>query len=115
VWVGRAHPARHDVWEKLELKLEHSNLKFNPFGREEAQRDASSEPLLSSFLYASILAHESFERALAFVLANRLANPTMLPTQLFEIFHSILVSDDDVRCAALADLEACKDRVRSVG
>ncbi|GAX74909.1 hypothetical protein CEUSTIGMA_g2355.t1 [Chlamydomonas eustigma] len=78
--------------------------------REEAQRDASSEPLLSSFLYASILAHESFERALAFVLANRLANPTMLPTQLFEIFHGILVSDDNVRCAALADLEACKDR-----
>jgi len=80
--------------------------------REEAERDASSEPLLSSFLHSSILAHDSFERALAFVLANRLATPTMLPTQLFEIFHGVLASDDDVRCGALADLEACQERVR---
>ena len=71
-----------------------------------------AERLLSSFLHSSILAHESFERSLAFVLANRLATPTMLPTQLFEIFHGVLASDDNVRCGALADLEACKDRVR---
>jgi hypothetical protein len=50
--------------------------------RSEAQADAASEPLLSSFLYASILGHSSFELALAFVLANRLANTTMLPTQV---------------------------------
>eukprot|EP00195_Chlamydomonas_chlamydogama_P012263 CAMPEP_0202902354 /NCGR_PEP_ID=MMETSP1392-20130828/16805_1 /ASSEMBLY_ACC=CAM_ASM_000868 /TAXON_ID=225041 /ORGANISM="Chlamydomonas chlamydogama, Strain SAG 11-48b" /LENGTH=402 /DNA_ID=CAMNT_0049589103 /DNA_START=281 /DNA_END=1489 /DNA_ORIENTATION=+ len=78
--------------------------------RSEAEQDAASEPLLSSFLYASILAHDSFEQALAFVLSNRLANTTMLPTQLFEIFHEVLKRDDDVRCGALADLEACKDR-----
>lgn len=48
----------------------------------EAQADANSEPLLSSFLYASILAHDTFEQALAFVLANRLANSTMLSTQV---------------------------------
>ena len=81
---------------------------------EEAQRDAASEPLLSSFLYASILAHETFERSLAFVLANRLANPTMLPTQLFEIFLGVLSGDDNVRCGALADLEACRERVRGI-
>lgn len=57
--------------------------------REEAQKDAAMEPLLSSFLYASILAHNSFEQSLAFVLANRLSNATMLPTQLFEIFHQV--------------------------
>lgn len=57
--------------------------------REEAQQDAASEPLLSSFLYASILGHDSFEKALAFVLANRLANTTLLPTQLFEIFVEV--------------------------
>lgn len=39
--------------------------------RQEAERDAAAEPLLSSFLYGSILCHDSFERALAFVLSNR--------------------------------------------
>ncbi|KAG2489051.1 hypothetical protein HYH03_012487 [Edaphochlamys debaryana] len=78
--------------------------------RAEAQADAASEPLLSSFLYASILAHDSFELALAFVLANRLANSTMLPTQLFEIFHGVLMDDPDVRCAALSDMAACRER-----
>lgn len=79
--------------------------------RREAERDAATEPLLSSFLYASILAHDSFERALAFVLANRLANAVMLPTQLFEIFHEVLVSEPEVREGALADVEACRERV----
>ncbi len=36
-----------------------------------------------------ILAHSSFEQALSFVLANRLSNATMLPTQLFEIFYKV--------------------------
>jgi serine O-acetyltransferase len=79
--------------------------------RREAERDAAAEPLLSSFLYASILAHDTFERALAFVLSNRLANAVMLPTQLFEIFHEVLISEPDVREGALADVEACRERV----
>eukprot|EP00878_Enallax_costatus_P026007 GHUV01027876.1.p1 GENE.GHUV01027876.1~~GHUV01027876.1.p1 ORF type:complete len:266 (+),score=66.14 GHUV01027876.1:292-1089(+) len=78
--------------------------------RREAERDAAAEPLLSSFLYATILAHDSFERALAFVLSNRLANAVMLPTQLFETFYAVLVSDSDVRLGALADVEACRER-----
>lgn len=78
--------------------------------RREAERDAAAEPLLSSFLYASILAHDTFERALAFVLSNRLANAVMLPTQLFEIFHEVLISEPDVREGALADVEACRER-----
>jgi hypothetical protein len=83
--------------------------------RREAERDAAAEPLLSSFLYASILAHDTFERALAFVLSNRLANAVMLPTQLFEIFHEVLISEPDVREAALADVEACRERVGGGG
>lgn len=56
----------------------------------EAQADAAQEPLLSSFLYASILSHDSFERSLAFVLSNRLSDATLLSTELFEVFYSIL-------------------------
>ncbi|KAJ9505300.1 hypothetical protein QJQ45_028330 [Haematococcus lacustris] len=78
--------------------------------RREAAADAASEPMLSSYLYASVLAHNSFHRALSFVLANRLSNPTLLATQLFEIFLEVLSNDDDVRCGALADVEAIRDR-----
>ena len=49
-------------------------------GRREAARDAREEPLLSSFLYAALLSHDTFERSLAFVLANRLSDPTLLAT-----------------------------------
>lgn len=85
-----------------------------PLPRREAERDAAAEPLLSSFLYASILAHDTFQRALAFVLSNRLANAVMLPTQLFEIFHEVLVREPDVREGALADVEACRERVSEI-
>jgi len=54
--------------------------------RHEAQKEAEDEPLLSSFLHAAILEHDSFQHALAFVLANRLASPTLLPAQLLDIF-----------------------------
>ncbi|KAG5623201.1 hypothetical protein H5410_008419 [Solanum commersonii] len=59
----------------------------------EAKLEAEKEPILSSFLYASILTHDCLERALSFVLSNRLQNPTLLATQLMDIFS-----------------DACKDR-----
>ena len=58
--------------------------------RSETRAEAAKEPLLSSFLYASILSHDTFARSLAFVLANRLSDATMLATELFELFHTLL-------------------------
>lgn len=57
--------------------------------REEAQLEAAVEPLLSSFLYGSVLGQPSFEHSLAFMLANRLSNATMLPAQLFRIILQV--------------------------
>ncbi|KAK2079628.1 hypothetical protein QBZ16_002023 [Prototheca wickerhamii] len=78
--------------------------------REEAARDAQEEPLLSSFLYASILAHDSFPVCLAFVLSARLADTTLLPTELFEVFSGTLASRPEIVAAALADLAAVRQR-----
>ena len=78
--------------------------------RREAEADARGEPLLSSFLYASILSHDSFERSLAFVLANRLSDATLLSTELFEVFHTVLRSDRPTSEAAQADLCAVRER-----
>ena len=58
--------------------------------RREAKEDAADEPILSSFLYASILSHSTFGRALVFVLANRLSDATMLATELLEVFQQVL-------------------------
>ncbi|GAB4814918.1 hypothetical protein N2152v2_001964 [Parachlorella kessleri] len=78
--------------------------------RREAEADAATEPLLSSFLYASILSHDTFERSLAFVLANRLSDATLLSTELFEVFHHVLKSNRHVSEAALADIAAVRER-----
>ena len=59
-----------------------------------------------------MLAHDTFERALAFVLANRLASTVILPTQLFELILEVLTQDAYVREGALADVVACWERVR---
>jgi hypothetical protein len=80
--------------------------------RKEAARDIEGEPLLSSFLFTSILSHESFGEALAFVLSNRIADQTLLPTQLFSIFMTLERQHPEVLQCALADLEAVYDRVR---
>ncbi len=37
-----------------------------------------------------------------------LASPR--PLQLFEIFHGVLRTDPEVRCAALSDIAACRER-----
>ena len=108
-----------DLWE--DAKKRHTTLKGQEMHvkdttlwrsiRREAEKDARDEPLLSSFLYASILSHDSFARSLSFILANRLSNATMLPTELFELFHTILSKHHKIREHAQADLCAMRERV----
>jgi hypothetical protein len=47
------------------------------------------------------------------VLANRLSDATLLSTELFEVFYSILRSKRDIADAALADIRAVRERVRA--
>ncbi|PHT56387.1 hypothetical protein CQW23_04873 [Capsicum baccatum] len=76
----------------------------------EAKLEAEKEPILSSFLYASILTHDCLDRALSFVLSNRLQNPTLLATQLMDIFCDVIMHDRCIQCSIRLDLQACKDR-----
>lgn len=78
--------------------------------REEAKLEAEKEPILSSFLYASILSHDCLERALGFVLANRLQSPTLLATQLMDIFCNIIMDDRNIQRSIRLDVQAFKDR-----
>ena len=61
-------------------------------------------------MYASILAHDSFPVCLAFVLSARLADTTLLPTELFEVFSGTLASRPEIVAAALADMAAVRQR-----
>jgi len=66
---------------------------------------AEKEPILSSFLYASILAHDCFEQALAFVVANRLQNATLLATQLMDIFCNVILHDKPIQRSIRLDVQ----------
>lgn len=102
-----------DLWEDAKRKQplsKNTSTSLWSALRQEAERDAQKEPLLSSFLFASILSHESFERSLAFILANRLANTTLLATELFELFYETIKSQEGIREAAQADLCALRER-----
>lgn len=78
--------------------------------RAEAKSEAEKEPILSSFLYASVLSHDCLERALGFVLANRLQNPTLLATQLMDIFDDVMIKDRGIQHSIRLDAQAFKDR-----
>ncbi|XP_019182729.1 PREDICTED: serine acetyltransferase 2-like [Ipomoea nil] len=78
--------------------------------REEAKSEVEKEPILSSFLYASILSHNCLEQALGFVLANRLQNPTLLATQLSDIFCGVMLHDRGIQRSIRMDIQAFKDR-----
>jgi hypothetical protein len=80
--------------------------------RAEAQADADSEPLLTSFLHSSILAHDSFDKALAFILANRLASAQLLATQLAEMCNDVLASEEEARACMWAKLPRARARMQ---
>ncbi|GFR50654.1 hypothetical protein Agub_g12903, partial [Astrephomene gubernaculifera] len=70
----------------------------------------ASEPALASNLYSTILAHNSLESTMSFLLANKLANPTMLGMQLMRLIQQAYDDDPGLMEAALADLQAVYDR-----
>lgn len=89
------HLSKAQLWERI---------------RQEAQADAASEPTLASNLYSTVLAHDSIEKTLAFLLGNKLSNMTLLPTQLMTLIKDVYEDDPDIVHAALADLQAVFDR-----
>lgn len=89
------HLSKEQLWEKIRM---------------EARADADSEPSLASFLYSSILTHTSLEKALAFILANKLSNSTLLGTQLLRLIQDLYTEEPDLIDACCADLQAVHDR-----
>jgi serine O-acetyltransferase len=78
--------------------------------REETAGHADDEPILASFLHATILNHTVLERALSFHLANQLDSPTASSLLLREVMCEAFESDPGIRRAVRADLQAVLDR-----
>ena len=78
--------------------------------RTEATEHASAEPLLASFLRATILNHERLELALGFHLASQLESPTVSSQLLREVIAQAFERDTVIQAAVRADLQAVEDR-----
>ncbi len=76
----------------------------------ETARHASEEPILASFLHATILNHCELEQALSFHLASQLDSATASSLLLREVMMQALESDASIRAAVRADLLAVVER-----
>ena len=77
---------------------------------EETRRHAADEPILASFLHATILNHKKLEWALSFHLANQLDSATASSLLLREVMLEAFESDPTVGKAVRADLCAVLER-----
>jgi serine O-acetyltransferase len=76
----------------------------------ETRRYAAGEPILASFLHATILNHRDLERALSFHLANQLDSATASSLLLREVIMEAFRDDEGIRSAVRADLLAVQER-----
>lgn len=77
---------------------------------EETREDLESEPLLASFLHATVLKHSTLEEGLSINLAHKLDSPTLSEMYLREIIDEALNCNPAICDAIRADLEAIHDR-----
>ncbi len=78
--------------------------------REETAREAEREPILASFLHATILNHDTLEAALSFHLAHKLDSATASALLVREVIEAALHEDASIGEAIRCDIRAVKER-----
>lgn len=78
--------------------------------RHEVKLRADFEPIMSTFFYATVLNHESFEGALSFLLAGKLDSPVVSSMAIREIIEEAYREDPSIIRAAEIDIKAIRDR-----
>jgi hypothetical protein len=76
----------------------------------EARREAEHEPVLVSFLFASVLRHGNLEDAFGVILANKMQTPDMHAILLRDLINEALAGDVSIRASMRADLLAARTR-----
>jgi serine O-acetyltransferase len=78
--------------------------------RQEVKTEAEAEPILASFLYSVVLNHQSFEESLSFLLASKLASPTIHSITLRDVMVKAHKEDEELALAGVTDLVAVRER-----
>ena len=76
----------------------------------ETEAEVVKEPILASFLYATILNHDNLESALSFHLAHKLDSTTASALLLREVIENAFNSCSDIGDSIRADLLAIEER-----
>jgi serine O-acetyltransferase len=92
---SEAEPAIDPVWQTI---------------RTEMAREVEREPILASFLHATILRHNRLEEALSFHLAGKLGGPSLAEMLVREVIDEALASSPQIAESVRADLRAVKER-----
>ncbi|MFM7273433.1 MAG: serine O-acetyltransferase, partial [Gammaproteobacteria bacterium] len=78
--------------------------------RASSTREAAAEPVLASFLHATILNHATLEAALSFHLAQKLDSPTAPALLAREVIEEAFAADPGIGEAIRRDLRAVQSR-----
>jgi serine O-acetyltransferase len=78
--------------------------------RVEAMQAAAEEPLLASYLHASILHHDRIEDALSYHLAQKLGHGDLPALQLREVIREAYAGDASMAEMATRDMRAVRER-----
>jgi serine O-acetyltransferase len=78
--------------------------------RVEAMQAAAEEPLLASYLHASILHHERLEDALSYHLAQKLGHGDLPALQLREVIREAYQSEPELGVQATRDMRVVRER-----
>jgi serine O-acetyltransferase len=78
--------------------------------RLQTRKQAETEPVLASFLYSTILNHDTLEAALSFHLANKLDSPALPAMLIREVIEEAMTADKTIVESVRADLMAVSER-----
>jgi serine O-acetyltransferase len=78
--------------------------------REEASEITHKEPALGGFIFASVLNHDSFEKALIHRLAQRLGNADIGADLIVQAFEDAIEAEPEIGHSARADIMATFER-----
>lgn len=76
----------------------------------EARQEASHEPLLAGYLFASVLGHKTLEDGVSAILANKLHTADLPAVVLRDLISGALADDASIRASIRADLLAARTR-----
>jgi serine O-acetyltransferase len=76
----------------------------------EARGEAEREPMLVSFLHATVLRHKTLEAGLSVILANKLHTPEVPAIYFRDLIQETFAADPSIRASIRADLLAARTR-----